>query len=63
MDQAINMYKKVKLYDQMIRMVTQYRKENLIQVGQDGLNLGRLVTQLHKGELILVGQDDGCRAT
>ena len=35
-DQAINMYKKVKLYDQMIRLVTQYRKENLIQVGCRG---------------------------
>ena len=31
-DMAINMYKKAKMYDQMIRLVQQYRKENLAQV-------------------------------
>jgi intraflagellar transport protein 172 len=31
-DMAINMYKKAKMYDQMIRLVQQYRKDNLAQV-------------------------------
>jgi len=31
-DQAINMYKKNKQYDPMIRLVAQHRKENLAQV-------------------------------
>jgi hypothetical protein len=30
---AINMYKKARMYDQMIRLVSQYRKDNLAQVG------------------------------
>ncbi|GAX77698.1 hypothetical protein CEUSTIGMA_g5141.t1 [Chlamydomonas eustigma] len=30
-DMAINMYKKAKMYDQMIRLVQQYRKDNLAQ--------------------------------
>lgn len=33
MDVAINMYKKARMYDQMIRLVSQYRKDNLVQVG------------------------------
>ena len=37
-DMAINMYKKAKMYDQMIRLVQQYRKENVAQVW--GLNKG-----------------------
>jgi hypothetical protein len=31
-DVAINMYKKARMYDQMIRLVSQFRKDNLAQV-------------------------------
>lgn len=31
---AINMYKKARMYDHMIRLVAQHRKDNLVQVGR-----------------------------
>lgn len=40
---AITMYKKARMYDQMIRLVSQHRKDNLPQV-----RMGRLFQFVHE---------------
>ncbi len=46
-DSAINMYKKAKLYDQMIRLVQQYKQDQLQQASLRGREGGRGDGRMH----------------